>query len=154
MSAFVIQDRESGRHDQLTHVIIGVFYDVYNELGQGFLESVYKESMRLALHQARLRVETEVPIPVRFRGSLVGVFRADLVVEGKVLLEFKVCDAIVREHEAQTLNYLRATEIEVALLMNFGPTAKFKRLMLDNNKKSRSVTSVGIGVKPFAVEAD
>ncbi len=68
----------SGRNDSLTEKIIGVFYEVYNELGFGFLESVYREAMRIALGQAGLRVEAEVPIPVSFRGSLVGVFRAEL----------------------------------------------------------------------------
>jgi GxxExxY protein len=145
--------RPHGKHDNLTQQIIGVFYDVYNELGSGFLESVYRESMRLALIQAGLEALTEVPIPVSFRGELVGIFRADLVVNDTVLIELKACEALVREHQSQTLNYLRATNIEVALLMNFGPTARFKRLIMDNELKksvSKSVQSVSIGVKPFA----
>jgi GxxExxY protein len=137
----------NGKHDEVTRAIIGVFYDVHNELGVGFVESIYKECMRIALAQAGLRVQTEVPIPVRFRDSLVGVFKADLIVNQSVLVELKVCDSLAREHEAQTLNYLRATDIEVALLMNFGSTARFKRLIMDNSKK-RSVSSVKIGVKP------
>jgi GxxExxY protein len=80
-----------GKHDDLTQKIIGVFYDVYNELGPGFLESVYRESMRLALAQAGLIVRSEVPVPVSFRGELVGVFRADLVVNNAVLIELKAC---------------------------------------------------------------
>jgi len=142
-----------GKHDELTQQIIGVFYDVYNELGQGFIESVYREAMRLALTQAGLTVETEAPIPVTFRGVVIGIFRADLIVSGSVLVELKVCDALAREHESQTLNYLRATEIEVALLMNFGPTARFRRFTMDNSLKKqvlKSVPSVEIGVKPFA----
>jgi GxxExxY protein len=142
-----------GKHDGLTQKIIGVFYDVYNELGPGFLESVYRESMRLALEQSGLNARTEVAIPVSFRGELVGIFRADLIVNDTVLIELKACEALVREHQSQTLNYLRATNIEVALLMNFGPTARFKRLVMNNEfKKSslRSVKSVSIGVKPFA----
>jgi len=151
----ILLDRNGGKHDELTRAVIGVFYEVYNELGPGFLESVYKECMRLALTQAGLHVEAEVPIPVRFRDVLVGTFKADLVVEKKVILELKVCEVLAREHEAQTLNYLRATDMEVALLMNFGPTAKFKRLVLDNDKKKRrSVSSVQIGVTPFSTEAD
>jgi GxxExxY protein len=143
LGELIVQERDSGKHDALTRVIIRVFYDVYNELGVGFVESVYKECMRLALVQAGLRVDVEVPIPVRFRGTLVGIFKADQIVEGKVILELKVCDALVREHVSQTLNYLRATEMEVALLMNFGPTATLKRLMMDNEKKKgRSVPSV------------
>jgi GxxExxY protein len=146
------QVRVQGKHDDLTQRIIGIFYDVYNELGSGFLESVYRESMRLALGQDGLRVETEVPVPVSFRGELVGVFRADLIVNDVVLIELKACDALVREHESQTLHYLRATEIEVALLMNFGPTPRFKRLVMDNELKKpslKSVLSVSIGVRPL-----
>jgi len=151
----ILLDRNGGKHDELTRIVIGVFYEVYNELGPGFLESVYKECMRLALTQAGLHVEAEVPVPVQFRDVLVGNFKADLVVEKKVILELKVCEVLAREHEAQTLNYLRATDMEVALLMNFGPTAKFKRLVLDNDKKKRrSVSSVQIGVTPFSTEAD
>ena len=140
-----------GSHDGLTQRIIGVFYDVYNELGSGFPESIYREAMRLALRQADLQVEAEVPIEVRFRSNVVGIFRADLIVNDAVLIELKACDALAREHESQTLDYLRATNIEVALLMNFGSTPRFKRLMMDNDlKKSApgSVKSVSIGVKP------
>ena len=141
-----------GKHDDLTQKIIGVFYEVYNELGSGFVESVYREAMRLALGQANLKVEAEVPIQVRFRGEVVGVFRADLVVNDTVLIELKASEGIIREHEAQTLHYLRATSIEVALLMNFGPMPRFKRLVMDNKLKKlkeKSVSSVAIGVKPF-----
>lgn len=94
-------------------------------------------------------MQTEVPIQVQFRGELIGVFRADLVVNESILLELKTCNALVREHESQTLNYLRATNIEVALLMNFGPTARFKRLVLSNDLKRSKDKSVSIGVKPF-----
>ena len=142
-----------GKHDDLTQKIIGVFYEVYNELGAGFVESVYREAMRLALRQSNLKVETEVPIQVRFRGEVVGVFRADLVVNDTVLIELKATEGIIREHEAQTLHYLRATNIEVALLMNFGPRPRFKRLVMDNELKSpkeKSVESVLIGVTPYA----
>jgi GxxExxY protein len=136
MDESIVSER-TGKHDELTRAIIGVFYDVYNELGLGFVESVYKECMRMALVQAGLPVETEMPVPVRFRGSLVGTFRADLVVQKKVLIELKV-----------------ATDIEVALLMNFGPAAKFKRRVMDNeNKKRKSVSSVEIGVKPLVAGA-
>src|SRR6266702_143349 len=142
-----------GKHDDLTQKIIGVFYEVYNELGYGFLETVYREAMRLALIQAALHAAAEVPIQVRFRGELVGIFRADLIVNDTVLIELKACEALAREHESQTLNYLRATNTEVALLVNFGPTPLFKRLVMDNERKksvSKSIQSMSIGVKPFA----
>jgi GxxExxY protein len=139
-----------GKHDALMQAIIGVFYDVYNELGRGFVESVYRESMRLALSQAGLAVPTEVQIPVHFRGSVVGVFRADLIVNGSVLIELKTCEALAREHESQVLNYLKATKVEVALLMNFGPAARFKRFVMDNSFKRIGSESVSIGVKPLS----
>jgi GxxExxY protein len=129
--------------------VIGVFYDVYNELGYGFLESVYREAMRLALTQAGLRVNAEVPVPVSFCGVVVGIFRADLIVDDCLLVELKALDQIVRQHESQTMHYLRATSIEVALLMNFGAQPRFKRIVLDNELKKpkhQSVQSVTIGL--------
>jgi GxxExxY protein len=146
------QRQVPGKHDDLTKRIIGVFYDVYNELGSGFLESVYRESMRIAFSQTGLSAKTEVPIAVSFRGELAGIFRADLTVNDLVLIELKAIAALSREHESQTLNYLRATELEVALLMNFGPSPRFRRLVMNNeNKKiaSKSALSVSIGVMPF-----
>lgn len=131
-----------GKHDEVTERIIGVFYDVYNELGHGFLESVYREGMRVALVQAGLNVRTEMPIQVRFRGELIGVFRADIVVNEAVLVELKTCEALIAEHGSQTLNYLRATQLEVALLMNFGPQPRFKRFAMDNEKKRWAHTGV------------
>ncbi len=125
------------KSDSFTEGIIRVFYDVYNELGYGFLESVYREAMRLALSQAGFMIESEVSIPVRFRGELVGVFRADLIVDRAVLLELKTCDALNRAHDSQTLNYLKATTIEVALLFNFGPEPKVRRLTMYNEHKAK-----------------
>ena len=124
-------------HEALTEKIIGVFYDVYNVLGHGFLESVYHNAMALALRDGGLAVESKPRIPVYFRGQLVGEFEADLVVEGKILLELKAARELDPAHEAQTLNYLRATSIEVGLLMNFGPKPKFRRLAFANDRKRR-----------------
>jgi GxxExxY protein len=140
------------KHSALTERIIGVFYDVYDELGHGFLESVYREAMRLALIQVGLKVDAEVSVPVSFRGHVVGMFRADLVVNGSVLVELKACEQIVRQHESQTLHYLRATPLEVGLLMNFGPVPRFKRFVLDNEAKKtprKPMESVTIGIEPF-----
>ncbi len=126
------------KHRELTEKVIGVFYDVYNELGHGFLESVYRNSLRIALESQGLRVECEVPIPVWFRGNDVGDFRADMIVEDAVLLELKTTQAIDRAHEAQTMNYLRATHLEVGLILNFGPAPTFRRVVFSNqNKKIR-----------------
>lgn len=126
------------KHSALTDKIIGVFYSVYNELGPGFLESVYQRSMAIALSEVGLAAETEAPVPVGFHGQQVGDFRADLVVAHLVLLELKTAKAIDSSHEGQILHYLRATELEVGLLLNFGPQPHFKRFILENsNKKIR-----------------
>jgi len=129
-------DEHGLKHSALTEPIIGVFFDVYNELGSGFLESVYTEALALALHQAGLSVQREIPLAVCFRGRIVGRFRADLVVGGAVLVEAKACPRLHSRHEAQLLNYLRATVMEVGLLLNFGPRPQFKRLLYDNPRKS------------------
>jgi GxxExxY protein len=119
----------------LTEKIIGVFYEVYNELGHGFLESVYESAMALALSQAGLNVERQSPLQVRFRGAVVGDFRADMLVERAILLELKAGRDLDPSHEAQLLNYLRASEIEIGLLLNFGPKPQFKRLVFENSRK-------------------
>ena len=123
------------KHGELTQRIIGMFYEVYNELGHGFLESVYEEGMAIALAQAGIRVERQYPLKVLFRGNVVGDFRADLIVERAVILELKAGSGIDGSHEAQLLNYLRATEIEVGLLLNFGPKPQFKRMVFENSRK-------------------
>jgi len=124
---------------ELTEKIIGIYYDVYNELGHGFLESVYSNAMGRALAQAGLAVQREVSVPVYFRGWDVGHFKADLVVNGCILIELKAVQALDRSHEAQIINYLRATELEVGLLFNFGGSKpQFRRIVLENaNKKIR-----------------
>ena len=134
-------DKLKFKHQELTRKIIGVFYDVYNELGHGFLESVYEAAMLIALREAGLRAETQVPVVVNFRGYLVGDFRADLLVESAVLLELKAARALDPSHEAQLLNYLRATEIEVGLLLNFGVKPEFKRLAFDNERKRPQINA-------------
>jgi GxxExxY protein len=125
------------KHVELTEKIIGVFYAVYNEVGYGFLESVYEGAMEIALSEAGLTVQRQVPIDVWFRGHQVGTFFADLLVEGLVILELKSARAIDPVFEAQLLNYLRATAIEVGLLLNFGPKPEVKRLAFDNERKKR-----------------
>lgn len=122
-------------HAMVTEKVIGVFYDVYNELGCGFLESVYHRSMLVALRQAGLEVDSRVPIPVFFRGEPVGDFEADLVVEGRVIVELKAARMLDPAHETQLLNYLRATPIEVGLLLNFGTKPQMRRLIFDNPRK-------------------
>jgi len=123
------------KHEKLTEKIIGVFYDVYNELGYGFLESVYEESLVIALGEEGLCVERQLAIPVWFRGREVGRFRGDVVVEGSILLELKSTRILESAHEAQLLHYLKSTEIEVGLLLNFGSRPRFRRLLFDNQRK-------------------
>jgi GxxExxY protein len=125
------------KHRELTQKIIGVFYEVYNELGHGFLESVYQRSLILALNDAGLMVHSPVDIPVYFRGSQVGDFEADVLVEKCVLLELKAVRTLDTSHQAQLLNYLRATDIEIGVLLNFGVKPEFKRLVYDNLRKTR-----------------
>jgi len=135
-------------HRELTEQIIGIYYDVYNEVGHGFLESVYGNCMSLALNSAGLSVQREVPIPVYFRGMDVGQFKADLVVEGCILIELKAVQNLDRSHEAQIMNYLRGTQLEIGLLFNFGGSKpQFRRFAFANeNKKIRvhpRVSAVG-----------
>ena len=99
--------------------MIGVSYAVSNELGFGFLESIYKRAMVLALRQARLDAQEEVLVPVSFRGVKIGNFFADIVVNHVLILELKVATEITRMHEAQLRHYLRATPIEVGLILAF-----------------------------------
>ncbi len=129
------------KHGELTENIIGTFYEVYNELGFGFLESVYEAALFMALDEKGFNVEQQVPVPVWFRRKKIGHFEADLVVEYIVILELKAVSKIVNSHEAQLLNYLRAMEIEVGLLLNFGPCPEFKRLAFDNARKKRLTNS-------------
>ena len=123
------------KHSELTDKIIGAFYDVYNELGHGFLESTYAEAMVVALQESGLHAVREVSVPVWFHEKKIGQYFADLMVEGRVLLELKAARSLEPAHEAQLLHYLRATEIEVGMLLNFGMRPQFRRLLFDNQRK-------------------
>jgi GxxExxY protein len=136
------------RYRELTKKNLGIFYEVYNELGHGFLEHVYARSMEHALTTAGLQVAREVPIAVWFRGLQVGDFKADLLVEGKVLLELKAARAVDVAFEKQLLNYLRATDVEIGLLLNFGDKPEFRRFAFENSrKKIRVYPRVSAAVK-------
>jgi GxxExxY protein len=123
------------KHAEVTEKIIGVFYDVYNELGYGFLECVYEESLAIAFQQAGLSANRQVALPVWFRGQKVGDFRVDMLVENCVLLELKSARSLDPAHEAQLLHYLKSTEIEIGMLLNFGTRPQFRRLIFDNERK-------------------
>jgi len=114
-------------HRELTSKIISCFYKVYNTLGYGFLERVYENAMRVELERQGLAVAAQVPIKVHYEGVVVGDYLADLCVENTVIVELKAASKLEKAHEAQLMNYLRATGMEVGLLLNFGPKAEFSR---------------------------
>lgn len=123
------------KYSELTERIIGIFYDVYNELGYGFLESTYSSAMVVAMAEAGMHVDQEVPVPVWFHGKKVGQYFANLIVDRKIILELKAAKNLDSAHEAQLLHYLRATEFEVGILFNFGSLPQFRRLLFDNARK-------------------
>jgi len=123
------------KHSELTEQIIGAFYDVYSKLGYGFLEDVYVKALVIELKKRGLIPSTEQAIEVYYESQLIGKYYADIVVNDLVILELKSVKALVVEHEAQLLNYLKATPYEVGLLLNFGPKPETKRRSFDNSRK-------------------
>ncbi|MFW5756680.1 MAG: GxxExxY protein [Tangfeifania sp.] len=123
------------RHQKLTEDIKNVFYHVYNELGYGFLEKVYQNSMFFELKSRGFFVEAQKQINVYFKGIQVGEYYADLVIDNLIIVELKAAEVIAPEHEYQLINYLRGTEMEVGLLFNFGKNPEFRRKIFDNDKK-------------------
>jgi GxxExxY protein len=123
------------KHEDLTGQIIKAFYKVYNELGYGFLEKVYGNALALELERMGLGVRRQQPTRVYYFGRQVGDYYADLVVENLVIIELKCADGICEAFEAQLLNYLKATEIEIGLLLNFGPKPELRRKIFTNDKK-------------------
>lgn len=124
-----------GKHSDLSDKIIKIFYEIHNELGYGFNEKVYQKAFGIALREIGLKVDEQISIKVYFRGQVVGEYFADMIVNDLILIELKAVEHIIAEHEAQLLNYLKSTEIEVGYVMNFGKSAEFKRKVLDNNRK-------------------
>ena len=123
------------KHSEITEAIIKAFYQVYNTLGYGFKEKVYANSLALELMKAGVHVVREEEIKVHYDDEVVGEYFADLVVENKVIVETKAKRELIEEHEAQLLNYLKATHYEVGLLLNFGPKAQIVRKAYDNSRK-------------------
>jgi len=115
------------KHSKITETIIRAYYKVYNTLGYGFLEKVYENAMIIELRKQGLSAVRQKPINVLYEEEVVGEYFADLIVEGKVIIELKAKGKLLEEHEAQLINYLKATDIEVGLLMNFGTKPEFKR---------------------------
>jgi GxxExxY protein len=128
------------KHEEITNRIIQAFYTVYHTLGYGFLEKVYENALALELRSAGMSVVQQAPIKVYYAGTVVGEYSADLLVADAVIVEVKVAEALVPEHEAQLLNYLRATPYEVGLLLNFGRKAEIRRKVFDNERKDSLIT--------------
>ena len=122
-------------HEKLSDDILRIFYKVYNALGYGFLEKVYANAMLFELCRKGLKVVKQQQIKVHYKGIEVGEYFADLVVDDKIIIELKAAEGIVEEHEQQLLNYLKATDVEVGLLLNFGKTPQFKRRIFTNDNK-------------------
>jgi len=122
-------------HQQLTGTIIKTFYDVYNELGFGFLEKVYQNAMIIALTEKGFKVEPQKRIDVYFQNQIVGEYYADILVNDLIILELKAAEALIEQHELQLINYLKATDKEVGLLLNFGKKPDFKRKIFTNENK-------------------
>jgi len=123
-------------HEGLTNKIIAAFYNVYNELGFGFLENVYQNALYFELINSGLKVETQKAIEVYYQNHLVGNYRADLIVNDTIILELKAAEYLVEEHELQLINYLKATNIEIGLLLNFGKKPEIRRKIFTNDRKS------------------
>ena len=121
-------DRQNGT----TEKIIQAFYSVYNELGYGFLESVYQNALYLEFKNHRFKVESQKDIVVYYKQQVVGKYKADFVIDNSIIVEIKTADHIAEEHEFQLVNYLKATNIEVGLLLNFGKEAQVRRKIFDN----------------------
>jgi len=123
--------KADGKHAELTESIIGAAYAVHNALGYGFVEKVYENALRIELEEGGLTVEQQVPISVSYRGRPVGDYVADMVVDGKVIVETKAVSELAKEHEVQLVNYLKGTGTQVGLLINFGRSVEVRRRILD-----------------------
>ena len=128
-------DCQDFKHKELTERIINIFYRVYNKLGYGFLEKVYENAMMLDLKKEGIPAVTRSPIKVFYDGEVVGEYFADIIVADKVIVEIKAGSRLVEENEAQLLNYLKATNIEVGLLLSFGAKPEVRRKAFNNMRK-------------------
>jgi GxxExxY protein len=124
------------KYKEITNTILKSFYEVYNELGDGFLESVYENALYIVLNSQGLFVERQKNVSVLFRGHNIGDYKVDLLAEGKIIIELKATRSIDPAHEAQLINYLKATDLEVGLLLNFGRKPELKRFIFNNKRKN------------------
>jgi GxxExxY protein len=128
------------KHSEITDKIIRAYYSVYNTLGYGFLEKVYENAMLIELKKMNILVERQKKINVYYEGKEVGLYFADLIVGGSVIIELKAAENLCEEHELQLLNYLKATQMEIGLLLNFGKRPQFKRKIFSNPPHSTLIT--------------
>ena len=128
-------DYQDFKYKELTEEIIKIFYNVYNKLGYGFLEKVYEKAMMIECNKEGIPAVSQYPIKVSYENEIIGEYYADIVVNNEVIIEIKAARQLAREHEAQLLNYLKATDIEVGLLLNFGPEPEVRRKAFDNIRK-------------------
>ena len=128
-------DYQDFKHKELTEKIINIFYRVYNKLGYGFLEKVYENAMMIEFKREGILAISQSPIKVFYEGDVIGEYYADILVDNKVIIEIKAAKRLVEENEAQLLNYLKATDIEAGLLLNFGTEPEVKRKAFDNTRK-------------------
>jgi len=126
---------ENFKHSEITDKIIKAYYNVYNQLGYGFLEKVYEHALMIELPKFGLECKNQFPIKVFYDKKNVGEYFADLLVNDLVIVELKAAESLCPEHECQLINYLKATDLEVGLLLNFGKTPQFKRKVLTNEFK-------------------
>jgi GxxExxY protein len=128
-------DYQDFKYKELIEIIISIFYKVHNKLGYGFLEKVYENAMMIEFKKEGIPAVAQFPIKVLYEEEIVGEYYADILIATKVIVEIKAVKNLLTEHEAQLLNYLKATDIEVGLLLNFGPKPEIKRKVFDNFRK-------------------
>ncbi len=129
------------KHSEITEKIIGEAYKVFNVLGSGFLEKIYARALCKKLRDAGFSINEEYPIKVIFENEIIGDYFADILVDNKVIVELKAVEILNKVHEVQLVNYLKATDIEVGLLVNFGNQIEFKRKVLTKNHKNHKISA-------------
>jgi GxxExxY protein len=137
--------RDNFKHSDLSKKIMKAYYNVYNNLGHGFLGKVYEKAMIIELKKQGLECETQKPIDMFYDKICIGSYFADIIVENKVIIELKACEYLIEKYEIQLVNYLKATEIEVGLLLNFRKEVEYKRKVLSNDFK-RNITLENIKI--------
>jgi len=140
----IMTDKGNLQHRELSGEILGSFFTVYNALGYGFLEQVYVNALSLELRNRWMKVAREVPFEVQFEGQPVGTYRVDIVVNGLVVVEVKAGSALVDADRKQLFNYLRASKLDVGLLLHFGPKPEFKRLTVAADPAASAASAVSV----------